>query len=199
MHNAGFDFEMPNINSINRCGCILTNDDDLEAFHLQKKDSLQHYNPPTRQNALEMCKRLLEEYPRLFADIQLIDIETLKTKEMICETCQRKGKNFACPPFSNRIDFNRWSFAVLWKWNPNETKKNRYNLALKIVHAAFFSMGFYFALSLRNCYCNECSPCTFSITDKSICNFRKMLAPSLQSQRIDTLPFGKGNFGIEFL
>ena len=70
---------------------------------------------------------------------------------------------------------------------------------MKKIHSTTFSMGFYFAMSLRDCYCDECSQCTFSLSEKTVCNYRKLLSPSMQSQGIDPLNFGKGKYGIELL
>lgn len=199
MHRAGFDFQMPNNGSINRCGCILTNDESLSNIYLNNVESSQKYSHPSRESTTAMCIRLMSEYPELFEILQLVNLKDLKTKATICNYCENQGNNYACPPYSNPINIDLWDAAVLWKWRQNDKKKTRYNIALKTVHSAFFSLGHYFALSLRDCFCDECIPCNYQCIDKPLCNFRKLLAPSMQSQGINPEQFGEGKFGLELL
>lgn len=199
MHNAKFDFAMPNMGSINRCGCILTNDDELSRLYLKKEESLQKLNPPSRKKASLMCSKLMDEYPELYEYVRLMPISDISTKEKDCIGCTNYGKNFSCPPFSEKMGVGLWESAILWKWKGTPKAKNRYNMALKTAHAAFFSLGYYFSLSLRDCYCDECNPCSYSTSDRAICNCRKILSPSMQSQGVNPKYFGEGRFGIELL
>lgn len=198
LHYAGFDFEMPNYNSINRCATVLLNDDEISSMNLQKRESFQKYKKPSKKHVEKMCSQLLEEYPKLFESIELKSNLDLEKNDSICnKNCEIK--NFSCPPYSNNIELNLWNDFILWKWRDNNIKKYSYNNALRKIHSTFFSMGFYFAMSLRDCYCDECDPCTFSLLDRTICNYRKLLSPSMQSQGIEPLNFGKGKYGIELL
>lgn len=198
LHYAGFDFEMPNYNSINRCAAVLLNDDDISSINFQKIESFQKYKKPSKNSAEDRCSQLLEEYPKLFERIELRTISDLEKKKSICaENC--RIKNFSCPPYSGKIELDLWNDFIIWEWKKSNIKKYSYNIALRKIHSTFFSMGFYFALSLRDCYCDECVPCTFSGTERTICNYRKLLSPSMQSQDIDPMSFGIGKFGIELL
>jgi len=200
MHKAGFDFQMPNNGSINRCGCILSNEKEISDLTLNKKESLQSLIIPSKKDAVNMCKKLLKEYPKFFQEVYILPINKIDKNDSICNLkCKRYNKNFSCPPYSKKIPLNLWNYAIIWKWRKNKFKKYRYNLALKKIHSAFFSLGFYFSLSLRDCYCDECDICTYSVDKKNFCNYRKMLAPSMQSQRIDPINFGNGKYGIELL
>jgi len=200
MHYAGFDLEMPSNGSINRCAAIILNEDDISALNLQKSNSFQKYKQIDENNVQKMCSQLIEENPKLFENIELISISNLKNDDNICNNnCENFSKNFACPPYSDNIELNLWEFYILWTWKKNNFKKYSYNNALKKIHSTFFSMGFYFALSLRDCYCNECNPCNYSLDDRPICNYRKLMSPSMQSQGIDPKIFGKEKYGIELL
>ena len=200
MRNAGFDFQMPNNGSVNRCGCILTNEDGLSKIELKKRESLQKLSIPSREKTIEMCSRIVEEQSKLFQEVYLIPISELKAKEPLCnEKCVTYRKNFSCSLFSGKIQLNLWQDAIIWKWNRSRYKKYRYNISLKTIHSTVFSLGHYFALSLRDCYCDECSPCAFSLNERSPCTYRKLLAPSMQSQGIDPDSFGSGKFGIELI
>jgi predicted metal-binding protein len=198
LHYAGFDFEMPNYNSINRCAAVLLNEDDISSINIQKIESFQKYNKPNKNSAENSCSQLLEKYPKLFERIEIRTISDLEKENSICtEHC--RIKNFSCPPYSGKIELDLWDDFILWEWKKSNIKKYSYNIALRKIHSTFFSMGFYFAMSLRDCYCDECIPCTFLGTNKTICNYRKLLSPSMQSQGIDPISFGKGKFGIELL
>lgn len=199
MHNAGFDFEMPNKNSINRSGCILLNEDHIEKIHFQKTPSLQKYSRPSRSNINKMINLLKSEYSQLFDEIEIVEIGDLKIFKSYCTQCKIKKKNFSCPPYSDIIDLNLWNYAIKWRWRNNNMKNTSYNKALKTIHAAFFSIGFYFALSLRDCYCDECVVCTYSNHTNEICRFRKLLAPSYQSQGIKVVNSKNRRYGFELL
>jgi predicted metal-binding protein len=199
MHCAGFDFEMPTNGSINRCGCILTDIGEFSEIHLNSIRSLQQYRPATYKLAREMCERLNREYSHLFESVELIPVSDVTKGVPTCNSCRNWGKNFACPPYSEQIDIGLWDFAAVWKWEQNNRKKDRYNIALKTIHAAFFSLGYYFALSIRDCYCDECDTCARLNVENQFCSYRKLLSPSLQSQHIDPRQFGEGRFGLELL
>ena len=199
MHIAGFDFEMPNDGSINRCACILTSHTDLSRVYFDSRESPQKLKQPSGEQALEMCYRLRNEYTYLYDDVRLIPLGDIPIGSRICNTCSGYDKNFACPPYSEKIDMGLWKFAVLWKWQANAKKKHRYNVALKTVHAGFFSLGYYFALSLRDCYCDECKECNYLSSEERVCNARKLLSPSMQSQGIEPRDFGEGKFGLELI
>ena len=200
MHNAGFDFEMPNKGSINRCGAVFFNDEILKGILVQKNISLQNYSFPDNGIAQRMCEKLLLEYSGFFHDIHIVPISDLDvSKNIMCNKCEIMGTNFACPPYSSRINLNMWKYAVIWNWRRNGTKKWSYNSALKTVHGAFYSLDNYFALSLRDCYCDECDICNYLNDNDPICVSRRLLAPSMQSQGIGVEAFGKGKFGIELL
>ncbi len=199
MHQAGFDFQMPGDGSINRCGCILTNDEHLSRIYFNGRTSHQRFVEPTYEEALKMCCRLSSEYSHLFDSVQLISLSSICKQDSICDICNNLGRNFACPPYADKIDVSLWRHAVLWKWKANERKKTKYNVALKTIHGAFFSLGYYFALSLRDCYCDECNPCSYLAAEKPVCNLRKLLSPSMQSQGINPNQFGEGRLGVELL
>lgn len=200
MHNAGFDFQMPNSGSINRCGCVFTNKGDSPKIEFKKGESFQSFHRPSKKETIEMCSQLVNEHPKLYEDIDIIPTSELNTEKIICnDNCKKYGKNFACPPFSQKIEIELWKKAIVWEWKRNEFKKYGYNIALKKIHKSFFSLGYYFSLSLRHCYCDECDLCTFSMADRSICSFRQILSPSMQSQGINPKSFGEGRFGLELI
>lgn len=201
MHIAGFDFEMPNTTTINRCAAILLETDEFSSINLQKIESFQKLKVNSKKQVEEMCANLLNENPKLFENVEFKSISDLDIIDSNCATNCKSSKrmNFSCPPYSTELELNLWTNFILWKWRDNTTKKHSYNNALKKIHSAIFSMGFYFSMSLRDCYCDECSQCTFSLSEKTICNYRKLLSPSMQSQGIDPLHFGKGKYGIELL
>lgn len=200
MHNAGFDFQMPNIGSINKCGCVFTNERDLSKMDFKKKESFQSFKSPFKKETTRMCSKLLIKHPELFKSIDIISTSALNIGKIICnEKCKNYGKNFACPPYSDKIRIKLWKNVILWEWKENDYKKYQYNTALKEIHKSIFSMGYYFALSIRDCYCDNCKICTFSMGDKSVCSFRQILSPSMQSQGINPQSFGKGKFGLELI
>jgi predicted metal-binding protein len=199
MHHAGFDFQMPNNGSINRCGCILTNEDELSSIYFNNVESPQKLVYPSKERTLEMCSRLLVERPQIYDAIQLISLSELCEGDSPCETCKHYRTNFSCPPYSEKIDTGLWNLGVLWNWKKNDKKKYSYNIALRTIHRAFFSLGYYFALSLRDCYCDECKPCNYLHSERPICNYRQLLAPSMQSQGINPSQFGTGKFGLELI
>lgn len=201
MQYAGFDFEMPNYNTINRCAAILLNEEDISTINIKKIESYQKYKIQNKKQVEKMCLTLLEEYPKLFEIIEIKSVSSLEKETSICNTICKKnlGNNFSCPPYSNKIELDLWKHFVLWKWKENKIKKYSYNIALKKIHSSFFSLGFYFALSLRDCYCDECNQCTFSVSEKMVCNYRKLLSPSMQSQGINPIIFGEGKYGMELL
>lgn len=200
MHKADFDFEMPNRDSINRCGCILSNEKSIINLHMQKRNSFQKYKNGTKKDAIEMIDLLINEYSNMFKEIIIIPINKIIKSESECVVnCTMNKNGYACPPYSNMININLWKYAIIWEWNNNKYKKNSYNITLKTIHKAFFSQGFYFALSLRDCYCDECKECQNKKEMKSYCINRSLLAPSMQSQGIDPKQFGQGKFGIELI
>jgi predicted metal-binding protein len=199
MHNAGFDFQMPNRGSVNRCGCILANDPSISAISLNGRKSHQEFIQPNENQVNAMCDRLAHEYSDLFLSARVIRISDIVLRSPICHECRDIKQNISCPPYSGLIDLSFWQFAVVWHWRPNRFKKTRYNVALKTLHAALFSLGFYFALSIRDCYCDECTFCSASAVEQPSCPSRKIMAPSMQSQGIDHHQFGEGRFGVELL
>jgi hypothetical protein len=68
-----------------------------------------------------------------------------------------------------------------------------------MLHTSFFSLGLYFSFSVRDCFCDECSICEYGLIEYPFCNYRKIMAPSMQSQGIDPSQFGKGKYGLEFV
>jgi predicted metal-binding protein len=79
----------------------------------------------------------------------------------------------------------------MWKLN----KDTNYNSALRTVHKAAFSLGYYFSLSIRDNTCDYCKICKYP----NVCASRTILAPSMTSQGIDPVQFGSGRWGIELL
>jgi len=199
MHSAGFDFQMPNNGSINRCGCILTDDNKLSTIHFNSIESEQKLASPTEEDASAMCSRILAEYPQMFDSVQLIQLAEISRGDSPCDNCGHYGTNFSCPPYSQMMDIGLWDFGILWKWRTNDIKKYRYNLALKTIHRAFYSLGFYFAFSLRDCACEECQSCSYLHSDKPICESRQLLSPSVQSQGVNLGKFSEGKFGLELI
>ncbi|MFW5895706.1 MAG: DUF2284 domain-containing protein [archaeon] len=200
MHDAGFDFNISDSDSINRCGCILLNDESFKGLENKKEKSNQKYHRPTKKEAKNMCSKLETEYSKFFEEVCLINISDIKNSEKICNpSCKSYGKTFSCPPYSEKIDLDLWDYAIIWKWSESNYKKYRYNQALKKIHGAFYSIGYYFALSLRDCNCKECQICNYEKNDESYCENRKILAPSMQSQGIDPNQFGNGKFGVELI
>ena len=58
MHIAGFDFEMPNTTTINRCAAILLDTDEFSSINLQKIESFQKLKMNNKKQVEEMCANL---------------------------------------------------------------------------------------------------------------------------------------------
>ena len=200
MHKAGFDFQMPNNGSINRCGCVLTNDRSLGHLEMSKGPSLQSFSLPSVKESRELCRRLVDEHPRLFESVRLISTSKIEIGRSMCKrSCEHFGNNYSCQPYAGSLDVDLWKYAIVWQWRENSFRKYRYNLALKKIHGSAFGLGHYFSLSLRDCYCDECDVCTFLASERRPCSYRKILSPSMQSQGIDPSSFGSGTYGVELL
>lgn len=199
MHKAGFDFQMPNIDSINRCGCIFHNVDSLRDLEYCCKQSNQRFVNPTLANTKKQCKELILSFPELYESVSIVSVSKLPIKKRLCNNCSNRGKNYACPPYSGIIALNLWRHAIIWKWRENESKTYSYNRALLRFHKKIFSLGYYLSQSLRDGPCDECTPCISNDGIPSACPNRRLLAPSIQSQNIDIEEFGSGIFGIELI
>lgn len=200
LSSAGFDFEMPAKNSINRCTAVLFDCDEFTSINWKKNDSNQSFRNVNNEIIESTCIKVKEENPKMFESIELIPISEINQDGRICgDNCKHYGQNFACPPYSNKINLNLWNTCILWEWKKNSTKKSSYNNALRMIHNSFFSLGLYFSFSVRDCFCDECTSCEYGTLDFPICNFRKIMAPSMQSQGIDPSQFGKGKFGLELI
>jgi len=200
LSSAGFDFEMPANNSINRCTAILFDNDDLSIVNLKKYDSYQSAKKINHNKIEATCKLLQEQNSQMLESVQLIPVSEINRENFNCdEKCAHYSKNFACPPYSDKINFELWNHCVLWKWKKNSTKKSSYNQALRKIHTTLFSLGLYFAFSIRDCFCDECPHCEHASINSPICNFRKIMSPSMQSQGINPDQFGKGKYGLELL
>lgn len=200
LSSAGFDFEMPATSSINRCTTILFDCDKSVSINWKKQESFQFFQKVTKTKIELACKKILEQNPNMFHTIKIIPISSIDQNSIICDAqCPNYSSNFSCPPYSDKINLQQWNHCVLWSWKKNNSKKNSYNQALRCIHNSLFSLGLYFAFSVRDCYCDECSKCEYSECDSPVCNFRKIMAPSMQSQGIDFKQFGEGKFGLEFI
>ena len=200
LSSAGFDFEMPARNSINRCTTVLFDYDDFSSINWKKIDSNQTFKKVDKKTIESAGNQIQEENSKMFESIELIPISKINQKNDICKSeCEHYDKNYACPPYSEKINLNLWKNCILWSWKQNSTKKSSYNNALRMIHTSFFSLGLYFSFSVRDCFCDECSICEYGRTDYPICNYRKIMAPSMQSQGIDPSQFGKGKYGLEFV
>ncbi len=195
---AGFDFQLTDAHSLNRCGCIFTNDKNLSEIYHIKNPSNQIFQQASFDEIKEYCNQFVKDHPKLYEKIEIIQIDQIKVIDPLCrESCKSYGKTFSCPPYSKKIDLKMWENAVIWIWKKNKFKKYRYNIALKKIHQMLYSLGHYFAISIRDCLCDECSPCSYSDSNNAFCQNRKILSPSMQSQGIDPSQFGSGKFGIE--
>jgi len=199
MSNAGFDFQLTDKNTINRCGCIFTNDENLRSINFIKKESVQVYYQSSIEEIFNEVSLFSKLNSNLYEKFVIIPIHELNlVKSLKCnKDCKFYGNNFSCPPFSTKIDLSMWNYAIIWKWKENSYKKYSYNTALKRLHQKVYSLGHYFALSIRNCYCDECLKCSYNGSKDQICNSRKILSPSHQSIGIDLTPYDRGIFGIE--
>lgn len=198
LNNAGFDFQLTDSHTLNRCGCIFTNDKNLSKIYLKKNNSFQKFKQASIKEIEDFFDQLIKENPKLYEKIDIVPIEKITIGDSLCKTdCNFYGKNFSCPPYSKKIDLTLWKNAVIWKWKESKFKKYRYNIALKKIHEMLYSFGYYFAFSIRDCFCNECTVCSFLNSDISFCQNRKILSPSMQSQGIDPNKFGAGKLGIE--
>lgn len=196
--NSGFDFQLTDAHTLNRCGSIFTNDKHLSKLYFKKNNSYQKFNQMDTKGIEDSFNKLITENPKLYEEIEIIPIDKLEFDDNICKSeCKFYGKNYSCPPYSKKIDLTLWKNAIIWKWKENKFKKYRYNIALKRAHKMLYSFGYYFAFSIRDCYCNECLLCSFSNSHNMFCQNRKILSPSMQSQGIDPSKLGTGKFGIE--
>jgi predicted metal-binding protein len=186
MTNAGYDFEMPNIASINRCAAIFFNDSNLDMY-LKSRESPQKFKKLEKTKLEKMCNDLLKN--GLFKEIKIIKVTDIQNDSEI--PIKDKLLNYSNPPYSDKIPLNLWNDAILWKLNDGVD----YNSALKTIHMSTFSLGYYFSLSIRNNTCDYCKTCKYP----KVCILRTILAPSMASQGIDPVQFGPGRWGIELL
>lgn len=197
--SAGFDFEMPAKKSINRCTAVLLDCDDFSSINWKKYDSNQTFKKVSEKLIRATCEKLTSENSKMFESIDLISTSDINQGSDLCNGCNHVSKNFACPPYSDKIDLTMWDRCIVWKWNINNVKKYSYNRALRLIHTSLFSLGLYYALSVRDCYCDECQICEYEKCDFPVCNFRKIMSPSMQSQGINPNQFGNGKYGLEFI
>jgi hypothetical protein len=183
---AGYDFEMPNINSINRCTAVVFNDSDLDIF-LKNRESPQKLKRIRKSELETLINNLMKQ--KLFQEIKIIKVSDVKNFTDI--KINDKIQNYSNPPYSDQIPINLWNNAIIWKLNDG----NNYNSALSTIHKAAFSLGYYFSLSIRDNSCDYCISCKFP----KVCPNRIILAPSMASQGIDPVQFGTGRWGIELL
>jgi len=199
MHNAGFDFQMPNIDSINRCGCIFHNANALRGLESRTRKSNQKLLRPTIAQTTKQCREFILSNPELFESVRVVPVARLPIKKRLCHNCANRGENYACPPYSGPIDISLWNHAIVWKWRENECEELNYDRAFLEFHRKVFSLGHYLSLSLRDGPCDECMPCALKDNNHSECPHRRLLAPSIQSQDIDAGEFGSGKYGIELI
>jgi hypothetical protein len=186
MTNAGYDFEMPNINSINRCTAVFFNDSNLD-MSMKIRESPQNFKG-NRESKLDIIIKILMK-EKLFQVIKIIKINDIQNANEI--KIDDKNLNYSNPPYSDPIPLNLWNNAIIWKLNEGKN----YNYALRTMHKAIFSLGYYFSLSIRDDSCDFCNPCKYP----KVCPKRTILAPSMASQGIDPVQFGRGRWGIELL
>ncbi len=197
--SAGFDFEMPAKNSINRCTAVLLDCDEYSTINWKKCDSNQTFKKVNKKHIQATCKRLASENSKMFESIELIPTSDIHQESNLCNGCNRVSTNFSCPPYSDKIDLTMWDQCVVWRWNKNNLKKYSYNRALKLIHTSLFSLGLYYAFSVRDCYCDACQICEYEKCDFPNCNVKKIMSPSMQSQGINPNQFGNGKYGLEFI
>lgn len=199
LSSAGFPFEMPAKKSINRCTALLFDSDEFSTVNWKKMASYQTFQKVTKNHIQIAIDTLQKNNPQMFKEIKLIPIHEISTDNYLCEICSSKQNNYSCPPYSDKINLLLWDMCVLWEWNNNDSKKNSYNNALKLVHNTIFSLGLYFAFTIRDCYCDACPICECGRSESQTCKFKKILSPSMQSQGIDPKQFGDGKFGLELV
>ena len=129
--SAGFDFAMPAKTSINRCTALLFDCNELSMINWKKNDSHQKFEKVSKNAIQQSCDTLQSKNPKMIESIQLIPISEIDQDSDLCNGCNQYSKNFACPPYSDKIDFTEWDGCILWKWNKNNIKKYSYNKALK--------------------------------------------------------------------
>src|SRR5208283_3744093 len=178
---------------------LLFDSDEFSTVNWKKMVSYQTFRKVTKNHIQIAIDTLLKNYPQMFNEIKLIPIHKINTDNCLCEICNSKQNNYSCPPYSDRINLSLWDKCVLWEWNNNDSKKNSYNNALKLVHNTIFSLGVYFAFTIRDCYCDACPICECGRSESQTCKFKKILSPSMQSQGIDPKQFGDGKFGLELV
>jgi len=197
---AGFDFQLTDSLTLNRCGCVFTNDESLSEVNLKKNDSAQKFKQASLNEIIDHFNLFIKTNPKIYENFKIIPIKSLRVSDPFCEKkCKYFGRNYSCPPYSKKMKLKLWNYAIIWKWKENRYKKYNYNQALKNVHKMANSLGHYFSISIRDCFCDECSSCTFSDSITNFCQNRKILSPSMQSQGIDPSNFGKGRYGIELI
>jgi predicted metal-binding protein len=199
LSSAGFAFEMPGKNSINRCTALLFDTDEFSTVNWKKIASYQTFQKVKKNHIQIACDALQKNNPKMFEEIRLIPTSEIDMDNNLCDNCNVKQKNYSCPPYSDKVNLSMWDTCVLWKWNNNNSKKNSYNNALKLVHNTIFALGLYFAFTIRDCYCDECSICEYGMNDSPTCKSKKIMSPSMQSQGIDPKQFGDGKFGLELV
>ena len=152
LSNAGFNFQLTDPHTINKCGCIFTNDKNLSEIYLKKNNSFQKFNQASLKEIGDFFNQLIKENPKLYDKIEIVPIKKIKIGAPSCKKdCKFYGKNFSWPPYSKKIDLTLWNKAIIWKWKGSEFKKYRYNIALKKLHEMLYSFGYDFAFSIRDC------------------------------------------------
>jgi predicted metal-binding protein len=101
MTNAGYEFEMPNIRSINRCTAVFIIDSNLDLF-LKSRESPQNFNQTKKSDLEIMCKNLLKE--QLFEEIKIMKVSDIQNDSEI--KTNNKQPNFSKPPYSYHIPLN---------------------------------------------------------------------------------------------
>lgn len=199
MHRAGFDFQMPNIDSINRCGSVFHGVDTLRGFGAWTRESNQKYVRPTLAHTIKLCKEFAHLHPELFESIRVVPVTGLPIAKNECSNCAFRGENLSCPPYSDQIRISLWNHAIIWKWTENECKEYDYSHAFLEFHKRVFSLGHYLSLSLRDGPCDGCIRCAPKVGNSAECPHRRLMAPSIQSQGIDISLLGSGRYGIELI
>jgi predicted metal-binding protein len=192
MTNAGYEFEMPNQHSINRCTAVFTNDSDL-ALSIQNRTSPQHFKQTNITTMKKLCNTISKN--NMFESVKIMKTEDIEINKGLIIKNKKKTKNnnpnYSEPPFSDKIPLDLWKYALVWQLSNGKN----YDQALKIIHLTAFSSGYYLSLSIRDNTCDHCRICKYP----GICPARTILAPSMTSQGIDNGQFGSGRWGIELL
>ena len=87
MSNAGFDFQLTDKYTINRCGCIFTNDENLKNIDFIKTESVQVHYQASIEDVFKELTHFSKLNPKLYEKIEILPINKINhNKSLDCKS-----------------------------------------------------------------------------------------------------------------